>query len=256
MSSTSESDSEFVGFEAADLGSTSRTAADNQSESDISVSSVNTSDLSDFSDADQPVDTPPNWKHEKTPITVCDFEETVGPTTTLTADKNELDFLDLLFPPMLYALLATETNRYAKQCQEKPRKRDKLWADNETTATEIRCFLGIHIYMSIVQLPSYKSYWTSDHLFGNFPVKHFMIRIRFEKILQYFHTTDSTQNPRRGLPGHDKLHHIRNIMGIVQGKAFLQYRPHRENAIDEAMVAFGAGLDFDSTFQRSLTSTV
>ena len=85
---TSESDSEFVGFEAADLGSTSCTAADNQSESDISVSSINTSDLSDFSDADQPVDTPPNWKHEKTPITVCDFEETVGPTTTLTADKN------------------------------------------------------------------------------------------------------------------------------------------------------------------------
>ena len=86
--SSSESDEEFVGFEAADLGSTSRATADNQSESDISVSSVNTSDLSDFSDVDQPVDTPPNWKHEKTPIAVCDFEETVGPMSTLTADKT------------------------------------------------------------------------------------------------------------------------------------------------------------------------
>ena len=242
--SSSESDSEFLGFDAVNLGSTSRTTVDNDNQSDISVSSVDTSDLSDFSDVEQPVDTPPNWKREKTPITVCDFEETVGPTSTLTADKNELDFLDLLFPPMLYALLATETNRYAKQCQEKARKPDKQWADNETTATEIRCFLGIHIYMSIVQLPSYKSYWSSDHLFGNFPIKHFMTRSRFEKILQYFHTTDSTQNPRRGLPGHDKLHHIRHIMGIVQGQAFEQYHPHRENAIDEAMVAFRGRLGF------------
>ena len=48
---------EFVGFETADLDSTSYTTADNQSESDIGVSSVNTSDLSDFSNEDQPVDT-------------------------------------------------------------------------------------------------------------------------------------------------------------------------------------------------------
>ena len=109
---------------------------------------------------------------------------------------------------------------------------------------EIRCFLGIHVYMSVVQLPTYKEYWSSDELFGNFPVSRFMIRTRFEKILQYFHATDSTQNPGRGLPGHDKLHHIRSVMDVVQENIMLQYRPHRENAIDEAMVAFRGRLGF------------
>ena len=250
--SSSESDSEFLGFDAVNLGSTSRTTVDNDNQSDISVSSVDTSDLSDFSDVEQPVDTPPNWKREKTPITVCDFEETVGPTSTLTADKNELDFLDLLFPPMLYALLATETNRYAKQCQEKARKPDKQWADNETTATEIRCFLGIHIYMSIVQLPSYKSYWSSDHLFGNFPIKHFMIRSRFEKILQYFHTTDSAE-------GYQVM---TNCITFDTSWASCRDRPLNNTTLIVKMQSmkqwlhFAAGLDFGSTFPQNPTSTV
>ena len=57
--SSSESDLEFLGFEAVNLGSTSRTTVDNDNQSDISVSSVDTSDLSDFSDVEHPVDTPP-----------------------------------------------------------------------------------------------------------------------------------------------------------------------------------------------------
>ena len=97
--------------------------------------------------------------------------------------------------------------------------------------------------MSSVQLPSYKMYWSSDHLFGNFPVKAIMIRTRFEKILQYFHASDSTQNPGRGQPGHDKLHDLRPATDVIQENAVLHYSP-RENAIDEAMVAFRGRLGF------------
>ncbi|KAI0225811.1 hypothetical protein LSAT2_023444, partial [Lamellibrachia satsuma] len=184
------------------------------------------------------------WNANIAPITVYDFEEPVGPTLTLSADKTEPDFFELLFPAILYEQLAREINRYADQCQQKSGKVDKQWTDKPTSPMEIRCFLGIHVYKSVVQLPTYKEYWSSDELFGNFPVSRFMIRTRFEKILQYFHATDSTQNPGRGLPGHDKVHHIRSVMDVVQENVMLQYRPHRENAIDEAMVAFRWRLGF------------
>ena len=246
-----DSDSEFTGFNVTNLNQT--LPADLENHSDISVSSVKTGDLSKSSDDERNVSGPgpasdsltePTWDADKAPITVSAFQEPVGPTLTLPGEKHELDFFELLFPATLYEWIATETNRYASQCQLKSGKVDKLWAGKPTSAMEICCFLGLHIYMSIVQLPSYKMYWSSDHLFGNFPVKAIMIRVRFEKILQYFHASDSAQNPGRGQPGHDKLHCLRPDIDVIQENAMLQYHPHRENATNEAMVAFRGRLGF------------
>jgi hypothetical protein len=47
-----------------------------------------------------------------TPVRVA-FQQVAGPTTPMPATKNELDFLNLVFPEELYALIATQTNLYA-----------------------------------------------------------------------------------------------------------------------------------------------
>ena len=65
---------------------TSHTASYNLS--DISVSSVKTDDLRNSDEVKErndqhEIDTPPTWNADKAPITVCDFEEPVGPTLTL-----------------------------------------------------------------------------------------------------------------------------------------------------------------------------
>lgn len=65
-----------------------------------------------------------------------------------------------------------------------------------------------------------------------------------DKLNQYFHVADTSQNPRRRQPGHDKLTHIRPIMDILLNKSKIKYFPHMEASVDEAMVAYTGQLGF------------
>lgn len=244
--SESES-SDFEGFTNNDLGANIH-LSDNEG-SDISVSTVstvNTADLSDFSDEDSDFNVDiidcPKWKKELSSIKIHDFRMPVGPSKILSKDKNELDFFDIVFPPELYVLLADETNRYARQSQVKKDKVDKTW--KPTSAVEIRAFLGMHVYMSIVKLPSYKMYWSTDSYYGDFKIKNIMTRTRFEKILEYFHANDSLLNPKKGEVGHDKLHHVRKLLDALSETFISSYNPHKECSVDEALVAFRGRLGF------------
>ena len=56
------------------------------------------------------------WTTHLTEVEILPFdEETAGPVKILDADKEERDFFDLEFPPQIYQIVATETNRYAMQ---------------------------------------------------------------------------------------------------------------------------------------------
>ncbi|XP_033730412.1 uncharacterized protein LOC117319772, partial [Pecten maximus] len=89
------------------------------------------------------------WTADLKPIRVKDFEDIAGPTTALDAEKKELDFFHLIFPESLYDKLAQQTNTYAaKRIREKA---DSSW--QATSPTEIKTFLGIVIFMSLLDLP-------------------------------------------------------------------------------------------------------
>lgn len=62
-----------------------------------------------------------------------------GPTQTLEADKNEIDFLNLLFPGELYSRISEETNAYAQLCIRAKANPGCY----DTTPEEIRAFLDI-----------------------------------------------------------------------------------------------------------------
>ncbi|XP_067845828.1 piggyBac transposable element-derived protein 4-like [Heptranchias perlo] len=162
------------------------------------------------------------------------FTEKNGALYQLGPELKEIDFFSLFFHPELFELLSTETNKYAHQ--QISGRADTKWYP--TTAEEIKAFLGIHIYMSIVSLPSYKMYWSNDSLFGSFPIKDLMTRDRFEKMLQYYHINDNTTNPTRGHLGHDKLHNVRPVLDAVLEACRTVYFPHRENSIGEATTGF------------------
>ena len=113
-----DSYSEFHGFNVADINQTLPTGLEN--DLDISISPVKTGELSQSSDEEWNVSEPGlgsdsspelTWNADKALITACDFEEPVGCTLMLPADKNELDFFELLF--LLYEWIGTETNWYA-----------------------------------------------------------------------------------------------------------------------------------------------
>ena len=70
---------------------------------------------------------------------------------TLSADKTNLDFFELLFPAILFEQLARETNRYADQCQQKPGKADKQWVD-KLSPMEIQFPWHLHVGRAIAYL--------------------------------------------------------------------------------------------------------
>ena len=65
-----------------------------------------------------------------------------------------------------------------------------------------------------------------------------------DKLHQYFHVVDNTQNPAKDQPGHDKLAHIRPILENIRQKLESEYRPHKETSVDEAMIAYTGKLGF------------
>ena len=86
--------------------------------------------------------------------------------------------------------------------QQKKEQNDNKW--HRTDAKEIRAFIGMRIYMSIVNLPNMKMYWSEDQFFGNFGIADVMTRGRFDKLCQYFHVNDQTGYDRQD-PNRDKL---------------------------------------------------
>jgi hypothetical protein len=72
----------------------------------------------------------------------------------LEDNQQEKDFFNKFFPRELIEKITTETNNYATKCIEKP---DPKW--KPTNVTEILAFIGLHVVMSVIQLPSYTLGW-------------------------------------------------------------------------------------------------
>lgn len=78
---------------------------------------------------------------------------------------------------------------------------------------------------------------TNDRL-HYFPVASRIPRKRFLEIQRYFHFVDNDTLIPCGQPGYDRLGKVRPVIESVRERFLLNYHPHRENAIDEAMVPF------------------
>ena len=171
---TSDEEEEFWGF----------TNEEPRVNSDIDVNKISSEDgqADDESNADSEEEgVELEWTKVLTSVEIEPFTEaSPGPVTILNGDAKEIDFFALMFPNEIFEILARETNRYAqRKIATKP---DSRW--RETTPDEIKVFLGLRIYMSIVNLPEMKMYWSTDFAFGNFFPAKIMNRDRFDKLCQ------------------------------------------------------------------------
>ena len=177
----SDSDSEeyfdFEGFTATEINNDSVQTSiveEDDEDDDISVESLTSDDedtmdesSSDESDHDvvlpaargnvrQRVFRPPEkviiWTERKSNVNFPCYNENSGSSKTLNANKKEIDFFcfSIQFGPVC-VWIAAETNRYAELLQQQKGKRDKRW--EPTTGEELRVYLGIRIYMSVIDLP-------------------------------------------------------------------------------------------------------
>ena len=233
---TSSDNESFYGFTGEELG-----RSQEENDDDISVGEISSEDGEDDDEtAEWPGVEVAEWTDVLQPVFIPPFNEETGPTQELGETSKEIDFFHLLFEKNIYGRLAEETNRYAQQIQTE-RGIDKSW--QPTTPDEIQTFIGMRVYMSVVDLPELRMYWSEDKFFGNFGISEVMPRLRFEKLSQYFHANDRAGYNRQD-PNRDKLYLIRPILDSVLAACLNTYRPHRDVAVDEAMIKFRGSLGF------------
>ena len=100
-------------------------------------------------------------------------------------------------------------------------------------------FIGLRIFMSVVNLPSLKMHWAKDFAFCNFFPANVMARNRFNKLSQYFHVNDreAMELDANGRP-RDRLFLIRPILEKVKAACKENHVPDGDVTVDKAMMAF------------------
>lgn len=122
--------------------------------------------------------------------------------------------------------LTDQTNIYS--CQKNANTID-------TNKAEMEVFLGIHLMMGIVSMPSMNNYWSGS---TRFPlIADNMSRNRFQTLRQFLHVNDNSQNIPYKQPGHDRLFKIRPLVDALR-ENFAKVEKEEHLSIDEFIVPF------------------
>lgn len=138
--------------------------------------------------------------------------------------ETPYQFFSYFFDEIILRKIVEETNLYA--VQKKPERPPVF------STEDIRQFLGIILYMSLVRMPSVRSYWSEKLEF--LPIKNTMTVNKFEKIRQYIHFNDNNCFIPRDQPGHDRLFKIRPILDALNEK-FSSVPMEQHLSLDEQM---------------------
>ena len=105
---------------------------------------------------------------------------------------DPIKFFDAIFPPYEVRIILHQTKLYRKQ-----RKFDQSpYKWKEPTYEQIRCFIGLILWTSLVQLPNRRCYFTDLKIFHLPYFKQHSSRIRFEELLTILHFAINEQiNP-------------------------------------------------------------
>nr|XP_054772007.1 uncharacterized protein LOC129279971 [Lytechinus pictus]XP_054772008.1 uncharacterized protein LOC129279971 [Lytechinus pictus] len=162
---------------------------------------------------------------------------TPGPTSTLEAAANELDFFYLMFPPSLIEHLTQETNQFAEQ-QRITNPDIPSW--KPLSVDEMKVFLGMRIFMSI-PFPHELAFWDSSNPLGTICMADVMSMERFRDISVNFCVNDEKKQPPEGDANYDKLYEIRPVINEVLAKCLLEYNSHQSCLIHASHISDNPG---------------
>jgi len=138
-------------------------------------------------------------------------------------------------------LIVIETNRNAEQFLSKIRlskaSRFSKWVP--TNYNEIKKFIGLLLWMGLVQMPSIESYWSTKSRYLNSIAGKTMPRNRFELILRFWHFSDNSK-----APVDDRIYKVRGLIERLVKNYQSVMEPGEYMAIDESMVPFRGRLKF------------
>lgn len=71
-------------------------------------------------------------------------------------------------------------------------------------------FIGIVLYMSVVDLTFRRMYWSANTCHAD--VAYFMTRNRLDEILSLLHASNDDDKVKKGEDGHDSLQKVRHVL--------------------------------------------
>lgn len=152
--------------------------------------------------------------------------------------KSPIDFYGLFVNENILLMMVTETNRYANQCKAKqnaPKARIHNWLD--TNIEEMKIFIGILIWMGLVQYTSIELYWSKKSIYQNV-IKSVMSRNRFQILVKMWHFNNNE------IVTPDRLQKISPLIDMLV-QNFQRYNtPNEMICIDETLVPFRGRLSF------------
>ena len=147
------------------------------------------------------------WRRNKPPTTNNSF---LGEEFSLTPDDDDtwtpLNYFQMFWKDDINVLLSEQTNLYSVQ-----RKGTSL----NTTSEEIEQFIGIQMYMSIIDFPAYRMYWALETRYP--PIADVMSRNRYQQLREFLHVSDNLQRDNPENTG-NKLYKIQPILEHVRNK--------------------------------------
>ena len=115
-------------------------------------------------------DSDDNWSEEPPTITNFPFTETPGMKVDVPVDADPMFFFSLIFTENFVENLVKNTNEYADKVikASRPLRRRSTWNNwMNVDVDEMKKFFGIISSISIIALPAYKKYSSTDILYKN-----------------------------------------------------------------------------------------
>nr|XP_037274775.1 piggyBac transposable element-derived protein 4-like [Rhipicephalus microplus] len=142
-----------------------------------------------------------------------------------------IDVFVMFFTAEVVNRICVNTNKYAwTQILKKQSYAEADGSWKEVTAAEMMKFIGLLIYMGIVELPRLHLYWSRGSLFPGFVPPKIMSRTRFFALLGMIHVSDPDEESGRKL---DKISWLLEHMNEHSAKFF---QPRKSLSVDERMV--------------------
>lgn len=174
-----------------------------------------------------PVNKEFSWRQRKPPAADIDSSFR-GPAFSPPPDEipSPKWYFDQFMDKSVFEHISHQSNLYAVMKNDPELK---------TTPSEIEQFIGLHILMTAVRMPSYRMYWQTATRYD--PIVKVMGRKRFDHLRTYIHMNDNTNVKQKGEPGYDPLFKVRPVLEKVRANC-LKVEPEENHSIDEQMIPF------------------
>lgn len=166
----------------------------------------------------------PRWRSKAPPAPNTEFSgKEFRPPPEDFDTWTPLNYFELFWKEDLNVLLSEQTNLYSVQ-----RKGTSI----NSTSGEIRQLIGLQMFMSIFNLPTYRMYWAKETRYP--PIADVMSVNRYKLLRENLHVSDNLQRDDPENAG-NKLYKIQPVLDHVRNNC-TEIEPEIEHSIDEQII--------------------